>query len=377
VAAAVAARETIVVDDLLEDARWGALPAGNGANGAGHTVPNGHSPADSAPADEAAPAMPAVGTNGHYRSAVVLPLLAGEQTLGALLFLSARPAAFEPASLPIAQAAAEQMLLAINSASQDHIWREQEQAIQQWIAEARPVVDEPVPAADVAIQRLPETARPSEQPVRAAAEAAPAKPMAAEPASPPAPFAWRRWALPAGALLLVLCLAGAAIANRGALQQAAAGFLGGASVQTPTATPVATQPSPVAPTLAPTTAVTVAPTALPGPTATPVVPTATPQATVTPAPTATNLPTASPTVALPPDVIGLATVVLPEGIVGRLRDAPNGSVIGGVPGNTPVQVLSGRETTSDQIVWVHIRLPSSQSGWFSEGLLKYTATPVP
>jgi hypothetical protein len=83
-------------------------------------------------------------------------------------------------------------------------------------------------------------------------------------------------------------------------------------------------------------------------------------------------------VPLPPDVIGLATVVLPEGIAGRLRDAPNGNVIGGVPGNTPVQVLVGRQTTDDNSVWAHIRLTNTgQTGWFSDGLLKYTATPVP
>jgi hypothetical protein len=58
-------------------------------------------------------------------------------------------------------------------------------------------------------------------------------------------------------------------------------------------------------------------------------------------------------VPLPPDVIGLATVVLPEGI-------------------------AGRQTTDDHIVWAHIRLTNTgQTGWFSDGLLKYTATPVP
>jgi hypothetical protein len=90
------------------------------------------------------------------------------------------------------------------------------------------------------------------------------------------------------------------------------------------------------------------------------------------------LPSASPTEPLPPGVIGLATVVLPEGIVGRLRDAPNGNVVGGVPGNIEVQILPGRQTTEDNIVWVHIRLTTTgQSGWFSEGLLTYTSTPVP
>jgi len=292
-----------------------------------------------------------------------------------VLFLSARPSAFEPGSLPIAQAAASQMLFAINRADQDQLWSQQSQAIEQWLAEAGQLAAEPLLAADETIRRLPVTqSRP--EPVRSEPVIAPARSIAAEPASPRTPSTWRRWALPTGALLLVLCLAGTAIANRGALQQAAAGLLGGAAAQTATATAVATQPSPLAPTLAPAT-ITAAPATLPPPTPLPVVATATPLATLTPAPTATELPTATPTVALPPDVIGLATVVLPQGIVGRLRDAPNGNVIGGVPGNTPVQVLAGRQTTSDQIVWVHIRLPSSQSGWFSEGLLKYTATPVP
>jgi Bacterial SH3 domain len=312
----------------------------------------------------------------------VLPLLAGEQALGALLFLSARPSAFVPASLPLAQAAASQVVFAINSTYHDQLWRQQVQAIEQWIAEAGPVVNEPVPAADLTIQppsRAPDQpapGRPAPAPVTAVPIAAPARPAAAEPVAPPSPSTWRRWALPAGALLLVLCLAGTAIANRGALQQAAAGLLGGAAAPTPTITVVATQPSPLAPTLAPTI-ITAAPATPQIPTQVPVIATETPLATLTPAPTATELPTASPTVALPPDVIGLATVVLPQGIVGRLRDAPNGNVIGGVPGNTLVQVLAGRQTTPDNIVWVHIRLPSGQTGWFSEGLLKYTATPVP
>lgn len=183
--------------------------------------------------------------------------------------------------------------------------------------------------------------------------------------------AWRRLALPAGASLLVLCVAGAAVANGGALKQAASAFVGGAG---PTATQTSTsaasfQPTGAGPTVAPVTS-------LPAP-ATPaqaIVPSATatttPQATLTPAPTATSLPSVSPTVSLPPDVIGVATVVLPQGAVGRLRDAPNGQVIADVPGNTVVNVLSGRQTASDNIVWVHLRLPNTgQTGWFSESLL--------
>ena len=370
--AAVATREAILVDDLLVDARWGAPPAlpasGNGTPGADRTGPNGHPPEDGLAGDGASPAVPALGSNGRYRSALVLPLVAGQQALGALLFLSARPSAFDPASLPLAQAAAGQALFVLERAGQDRVWRQQAQSTQQWIAERAPVVQAPPAAPSQAARRLP--AEPPQPPP------VPARPMAAPPASPRAPASWRRLAPPAGALLIVLCLAGAALANRGALQNAAAGFLGGAATPTPTVTLVATPPSPVAPTLAPTTRPTV-PATLPAPTPAPVVASPTPPASLTPAPTATEAPTASPTVTLPPDVIGLATVVLPEGIVGRLRDAPNGTVIGGVPGNTPVQVLFGRQTTPDTIVWVHIRVPSGQTGWFSEGLLQYPATPVP
>ena len=75
---------------------------------------------------------------------------------------------------------------------------------------------------------------------------------------------------------------------------------------------------------------------------------------------------------------GLVGSGLGQRQAGRLRDAPNGNVIGGVPGNTQVQVLNGRQTTDDNIVWVHIRITNTgQTGWFSESLIKYTATPAP
>jgi hypothetical protein len=92
----------------------------------------------------------------------------------------------------------------------------------------------------------------------------------------------------------------------------------------------------------------------------------------------TKTPQATATVPLPADVVAVATVDLGEGVIGRLRDSANGAVIGGITGGTPVHVLQGRETTSDGIVWVEIRvIQTGQVGWFAENLLKYEATPTP
>ena len=387
VAAAVSGRETIVVDDLVADARWGADPAraaapasGNGANGAGS---NGHTRIDDLPAGDEPDGLQAPGANGHYRSALVLPLVSGDRALGALLFLSARPAAFGPANMPVAQAAASQIMFALQSNEHEQAWRKQSQAIEQWLADFQDGTATPEPGS-VPTHTLP-IAAPAAQPVPPTPAIQPAQPVAAVPVSPAAsaaparPANSRRLALEVAALLLLVCLAGAALLNRDAIQQAAGGLLGGSATATPpVATVVVTQPSQAAPTL-PAATLTVAPVTQAAPTQAPIIPTATSMpATLTPAPTASPLPSASPTEPLPPGVIGLATVVLPDGIVGRLRDAPNGNVVGGVPGNIQVQILPGRQTTPDNIVWVHIKLTTTgQSGWFSEGLLKYTATPVP
>jgi hypothetical protein len=108
---------------------------------------------------------------------------------------------------------------------------------------------------------------------------------------------------------------------------------------------------------------------------TPVAP-ATTAPTQTSAPTETVAPAATATPGLPPGVTALATVTLSEGIAGRLRDAPNGTVIGGVPGNTQVQVLQGRTTTDDGIVWVEINvIETGETGWFAESLLSYDTPP--
>ena len=107
-----------------------------------------------------------------------------------------------------------------------------------------------------------------------------------------------------------------------------------------------------------------------------VVETETPAVVETETPAETSTPTITPTPPLPPDVVAVALVNLPEGIGGRLRDAPNGNVIGGVPGNTEVHVLDGRETTPDGIAWVRIRIPDTgQTGWFAEDLLIYQDEP--
>jgi len=413
IGAAAAARQTIVVDDLLTDPRWGAEPAAampeggaaangaaaNGANSSEQASTDGQTLADGDPPalTGSLPAAPA--SNGHYRSALAVPLLNGDQATGVMLFLSASHAAFGPGSQPLAEAAASQLSFAIHATAQEHTWREQAEALQRWLAEAAPLLPAPTAAAASVDASLVATAPVAAAPLPAAGDtirqlpmaparpetgsAAPARPVPAGAAPQTGPSAWRRLALPAGALLLVLCLAGGAVMYGGALKQAASSFIGGAAAS---ASPAATSPATTAPTAAgaATTLATSQPAAiatasatLPAATVTPPA-TATVAATETPVPTASPLPSASPTAALPPDVIGLATVVLPDGVAGRLRDAPNGQVIGGVPGNTLVHILSGRQTTSDNIVWVHIRLPNTgQTGWFAESLLKYTATPVP
>jgi hypothetical protein len=158
--------------------------------------------------------------------------------------------------------------------------------------------------------------------------------------------------------------------------------LGLAVAATTTATqgaaPTVIQVNTAAPTLAPTRQPASATAVPPTHTAVPPTPTASPtvEPTRTPAPSATSA--VSPTPSLPPGVTALATVVLSDGIAGRLRAAPNGTVIGGVPGNSQVQVLDGRVTTDDGIVWVEIRVAETgATGWFAESLLRYDNPPAP
>jgi GAF domain-containing protein len=112
-------------------------------------------------------------------------------------------------------------------------------------------------------------------------------------------------------------------------------------------------------------------------------PTASPRASTTLivslTPSPTPAPSASPT--LGPGVRGVAVVTLAAGLsAARLRDAPNGSVIGSVANGATVEVLSGAFKTADGIAWVRIRVvTTNESGWFSEGLLLYVSAtrPVP
>ena len=75
-------------------------------------------------------------------------------------------------------------------------------------------------------------------------------------------------------------------------------------------------------------------------------------------------------------VRGLATVQIQGGASARLRDAPGGTVIDGLPDGTPVEVLQGREVL-DGITWIEIRDDTGQTGWIAEDLLLYTSTPQP
>jgi hypothetical protein len=328
-----------------------------------------------------------------------------------VVFLSTQPDSFDPASAPVARAAASQMAFALQSAAL-------RQALEAQAARLRELLDDPAAAwkprpelEGLRLEPLPAPAEEAEIAVPAlrpvgATEAPPEEPPVAEPTRPLAPTyqppepvlpeaapaeipeiqrpaarpLWRRAAIPAMLVLVTVC--GAAVLARGPLTNMAATLFGGSATDT---APAATQTAPVilaasatpqtpptsAPTEAPPTTAAPPTNTLPPPTATR---TAEPTETDTPAETST--PTITPTPPLPPDVVAVALVNLPEGIGGRLRDAPNGNVIGGVPGNTEVHVLDGRETTPDGIAWVRIRIPDTgQTGWFAEDLLIYQDEP--
>lgn len=89
---AIRKREAVIVPDLSVDERWAAQP-----------LPGG----------------------GVYRSALVAPLIASEDSLGALVFLSPRPEAFSAAHLRLVSAAANQVASAINNAELYRMIRDQ------------------------------------------------------------------------------------------------------------------------------------------------------------------------------------------------------------------------------------------------------------
>jgi GAF domain-containing protein len=358
--------------------------------------------------------------NERYHSGLAVPVPATErgQPSGAVVFLNTRADGFDPASAPIARAAASQLAFALQI---DRL----ASALQAQTARFRDLLNEPVTAwapephlPELILEPLPALPEEAEIPVAALTPprtglavttpetTPPVRPTAAEPTRPLPPSwqppllepalaeaaaaeipeiqrptarpLWRRAAIPAAVVLVAVC--GLAALARGPLSNMAAGLFGNATDTAPAATqtaPVvlaasatAEVPATAMPTEAPTTA------APPTPTAPPPTITRTAEPTETDTPAETSTPTITPTPPLPPDVVAVALVDLPEGIGGRLRDAPNGNVIGGVPGNTQVHVLAGRETTSDGITWVQIRIPDTgQTGWFAEDLLIYENEP--
>jgi hypothetical protein len=188
----------------------------------------------------------------------------------------------------------------------------------------------------------------------------------------------RRLALPVAAVAMSVCVLGALALGAPPIRQALGLAVAATTTATQGAAPTVIQVNTAAPTLAPTRQPASATAVPPTHTAVPPTPTASPtvEPTRTPAPSATSA--VSPTPSLPPGVTALATVVLSDGIAGRLRAAPNGTVIGGVPGNSQVQVLDGRVTTDDGIVWVEIRVAETgATGWFAESLLRYDNPPAP
>jgi hypothetical protein len=376
VAAALQRRETLVIDELASDPLWtgqesAADPAANGSEDTRVSVPDA--------------------SGAGYHSALVIPLPEvdrPDQSLGGLLFLSKHPAAFAPGQLPVAHAAAAQVAFALQAETLSVVWQAQAGPLGRWLAESEPEPIDSLTASVEATQIRPvvvpvtTTVRPSEAPIPLTTAPAlpivrPAEPVPPAASTAPAEQRWtRRLAMPALAVALAVCVLGALALGTEPLRNAL-GLSGAASTATQSVAPTAILVS----THEATTAATSTPvdTAVVQPTATSAVEntsTATAAPTDTPAPTETAAPTLSPTPGLPPGVTALATVTLSEGIAGRLRDAPNGTVIGGVPGNTQVQVLQGRVTTEDGIVWVEISIvETGASGWFAESLLRYDTPP--
>ncbi|MCC7360249.1 MAG: GAF domain-containing protein [Anaerolineales bacterium] len=388
--AALAAGQPVIIADLAADARWtgAAAPAETMAA----TRANGHEPAaepGGSGAAETTEVTPPAAANGRYHSLLALPVRSTEtdaaKAAGALLFFSARPAAFTPESAAVGAAAAGQIAYTLEHEDRLEAWQAQAAALRGQLAEGETALaagPERLGAlAPLPEDRTDETLRvtPVErQAVLAHREAVPALPVTVAPTlgepqplvrANPSPL-WRRLALPVGVIAGVLCL-GLALAG-GPLR----GFFAGSPAATITPT-IATLPAAITTdtVAAPTTNVPASPTVAATATTEPTeAPTSTP--TVEPSPTVTDLPTATPTEPLPPDVLAVATVNLAEGIVGRLRDAPNGTVVGGLNSGTVVHVISARQSTPDGISWVRIRLPDTgQTGWVGESLLQYTTAP--
>ncbi len=128
-----------------------------------------------------------------------------------------------------------------------------------------------------------------------------------------------------------------------------------------------------APTNTPPPSGTPTPTA-PEATATPTQEAVAPRATHTPEPTL-EAPTLTPTPenTLPEGVVAIAQVSF-SGVAARLRDAPNGRVIGALLKGTQVEILEGRQE-ADGIIWVEIRAETGETGWMSEDLLEIVEAP--
>jgi uncharacterized hydrophobic protein (TIGR00271 family) len=127
------------------------------------------------------------------------------------------------------------------------------------------------------------------------------------------------------------------------------------------------------PTLAPTPTLTSSPTPGPSPTATrtaTATPTDTSTPTITPSPTATATDTATPTTTATPYSAYLKGPVYPGP---RLRQYPDGPVIGTILDGDPLTVLYGREIVNG-LVWIEVMDKEGRIGWIPE---IYVQTPVP
>jgi hypothetical protein len=99
--------------------------------------------------------------------------------------------------------------------------------------------------------------------------------------------------------------------------------------------------------------------------------TATPTASDTP--TEVITPTETP-IAVPTDVIALATITTQGGGSARVRNQPGGdTVVAAVANGAEVQVLGGK-VTFEGVVWVQVRTANGTVGWIASFLLHITKT---